>query len=169
MRKIGLLVALVLAAVSAQAATLKEETQELRLSGIVDPETAGGTLFRADVAFGYFVVDNLEVGGSVNFSDDDLATSFGLGPFVEYNFDEGSQLIPFVGASLEYGHGEVGDLSSDAAVFGGYGGARFFLTENVAIGARLELDWATDDIYAKDDTTTDLDIRLEFGVSCYVY
>jgi hypothetical protein len=169
MRKTGLLIALALAAASVQAATLKEDTQELRLSGLLDPDTAGGTLFRAGVSYGYFVADNFQVGGSLRFSDDDQSTGVGLGPFVEYNFDYGSQLIPFVGASLEYGHGEVGDVSSDAVVFGGNGGARFFLTENVAIGARLALDWATDEIYADDGDTTDVDIRLELGMSCYVY
>ena len=170
MRKLSLLAAAALAALSVQAGPLKQDTQELRLSGAFDPETSGGTLFRASAAYGYFVVDNLEIGGQLRFADDDLSTSFGLGPFVEYDFDNGSQVIPFVGASLEYGHGEVGDISSDALVLGGNGGVRFFLTENVAISGRFSLDLATDDIYAQDGgDATNVDLRLELGVSCYVF
>ena len=88
--------------------------------------------------------------------------------FAEYNFETGNEVVPFVGASLEYLNGEAADDNNDALALSGYGGAKFFLSENVAISARLVLSVATDDVYPNDDDVESTDSRFDFGMSYYL-
>ena len=169
MKRIGIFVVLAaMTAMTAGAASLKQDTQEFRLDGQFDPSSAGGTTFEAGVTYGYFVADNVEVGGRISYYNDDFAKLFSFGPFVEYNFETGNEFVPFVGASLDYLNGEVADDNNDALALSGYGGAKFFLSENVAIFARLVLSGATDDVYPNEDDVESTDLHFDFGMSYYL-
>lgn len=167
-RTFGCWVAVLATGLAVQATSLKQDTQEFRVEGQFDPSSNAGTVFEAGLSYGYFVADNIEVGGRISYYNDDYTKLFSFGPFVEYNFETGNELVPFVGASLEYVNGEVGDDNNDALALSGYGGAKFFLSENVAIFARLVLSGATDDVYANDAKVESTEIHFDFGMSYYL-
>jgi hypothetical protein len=154
---------------AAHALFIAEGTSELGLSGLVDFETASGTLVQGSVFYGYFVQDALQVGGMVEVWHDDDITAWTLGPRVEQNFDIGIELVPFLAASLRFAaiDGLPESDSKNALILGGEAGAKFFLNEYFAISAALKLDLATDDIYPSEKDYDQHDIRIEFGVRTF--
>lgn len=140
-------------------------TYELRLSGLIDPDTFAGGQVDLDVGLGYFVADNMEAGGRVSFSDNDAAQTIGLGGFGEINVPAPDLVVvPYVGAGL-------GVLSADpdsgksrtALVATGYAGVKYFITEDLALAAQADFDLATEEVFGKDNGKADsinLDITL---------
>ena len=116
------------------------------------------------------VADYLEVGGEVFWSDDDFITTSGLGAFAEYNFDLGTEVVPFVGASIDYANAEIDEFDSDenAIVLGVRGGVKCFIAENIAISGQAVIEQATEDIYAEQDGVSDNDFRLELGMRFFI-
>jgi hypothetical protein len=159
-------------AVTGFGAAMMQDTSELALDGTLDFDSANGTQILLDVFYGYFVMDYLEVGPTVSFVNQDDLTAWRLGVQGEYDFDLGTELVPFVGLSLKYAQldadtieGETVDVADSALVFGGTAGAKYFITEDVAISADLAFDWATDKIYPKDNFEyQSTDARLELGL-----
>lgn len=163
---------LVLAALASgpatQAMTLKENTQEFRIEGHFDPETADGANFETKLTYGLFILDNIEVGGRFGYEDSDNFSFYSAGPFAEMNFDIGNELVPFVGAEIDVAYGDSGKDEHTALAASVYGGAKYFLAENVALGARLVLSAATDKIYADSNGGNSTDVLFEFGMSYYL-
>ena len=157
-------------AASGFAATLLQDTQEVIVEANFDPDTASGSHYDLSLAYGYFIADYLEVGGRFVWSDDDFIQASSLGAFAEYNFDLGTEIVPFAGVSLDYAAVEIEDLNSDenAIVLGITGGAKFFIAENVAISAAAVIEQATEDIYAEEDDVSDSDIRLEVAMRFFI-
>jgi len=160
--------AVLVAGMAARGMTLKEGTQEFRLEGHFDPETSDGAEFRAKLTYGLFVRDNIEVGGRFSYEDSEHLSFYGAGPFAELNFDIGSEFVPFVGGELDIAYGDTGKDEHTALALSAYGGAKYFLTENVSIGARLVLSAATDKIYASSSGSESTDVLFEFGMSYYL-
>lgn len=162
-------VALVLASSWVRAAALQQGVQELGLSGLIDFDTPDDTLVDIEVSYGYFVADYLEVGGKAGITDDERSTFWGFGGFVEYNFETNTPLIPYVGASLGWAGGEVqidpeNDENNSALLFGLEGGAKYFLTETVALTGGLAFDVASDDVFPSDDGVEDINWDLRMGI-----
>jgi hypothetical protein len=62
----------------------------------------------------------------------------------------------------------VDDETKNALALSLYGGAKFFLSDAVAISAALVVEAATTEIYAKQDgELSKTDARIELGVRCY--
>lgn len=160
--------AAVAAGAAAQAMTLKEGTQEFRLEGNFNPETSDGAEFSAKLTYGQFVRDNIEVGGRFAYQDSEQVSFYSAGPFAELNFDIGNEFVPFVGGELDLAYGDTGDSEHTALALSVYGGAKYFLSENVSIGARLVLSVATDKIYPDSDGANGTDVMFEFGMSYYL-
>ena len=157
-----------LAAGIASGANINKDTKELRLSGTVDFDTAAGTYVAIDPGFGYFVADGIELGGEVSYADDDVASLYGFQVFAEYNVDLGAELVPFVGGSLGWRRFDAKDLDNkDAATIGATGGAKYFVSDDLAISGQAEVLWATDDIFADKGKTKDTDWRLTIGLRYY--
>lgn len=158
-------------AVAASAApNLDEGTQELMLDGLVNFDSAAGTEIVLNVGYGLFVADNVELAGIVGIADNDLYTLFLFGGLAELNIPiEDVPVVPFVNASIAYANADIeGGDSADAIVFGVAGGAKFFVTDDLAIAAQLNLAYATDDIYAEDDgDVSDTDITATLGLRYY--
>jgi opacity protein-like surface antigen len=155
---------------AAQAASLTQGTSELTVDGLLDPDGASGTELSLDVGYGYFVQDNIEVGGEVSFADNDDVMSYGLGGFAEYNLDQGTALVPFVGAGLGWVNTEIDalDVDDDAIVAGIYGGVKYFLAENIALTAQINLDWASEDIFLNDGDVEDTNIDVTLGMRFFL-
>lgn len=170
MKHISVWLTCLLAAGSLSAHSLPEGTQELRLQGTLDPATADGSEFELQVSYGYFFVDNVQAGGRLALRDSDSLTSLGLGGYAELNFDTGSELMPFLEGFAGIAHVDYDRGDSDlTGILEGRAGAKFFLSENVAIAGAGVFAWATDDIYADDNDFDDTDVFLELSLRCYFF
>lgn len=139
-------------ALAGAAATLPMETWELRLGGAVDfdnPQGKADGLLEAGA--GYFIQDNIEVGGLAEWRYDGTDMGGGLGAFGEFNLDLDSFVMPYAGLRLI---GRFGDYYQTVAG-GAYllvepaAGLKFFLSENVALYAELVADYASRDAFVK--------------------
>lgn len=158
-------------AVAAQGAMLQEGTQELSINGSLDFESADGTATELELGYGYFILDGLQVGVAASIADSDSARLYALGVGAEYNFDLGSQLVPFIGLSIGWGKGEIelGDstLKDDAVVGAAEAGVKYFIVENVALELSYLFEKASEDIFFNDEKAEDTDNSLQLGLRFY--
>jgi len=133
---------------------------------MIDFESAAGTAIDIDVGYGYFFIDNLEGLVNIVFYDDDDFTAYGAGIAGEYNFDFGTELVPYLGAGMGYRKSDPKYLNSeDAFVMGMSGGVKYFLAENVALDTSLDFEYATAKIYPKKNQKfTDTDLTVNVGL-----
>lgn len=169
MKKLLIIAAILAVAGSSYGQLLTAGTQEVKVNGMVDFETAWGTDVDLNIGYGYFVADNLEFGGGLTLQNNDEWTAWGLSGFGEYNFDLGMEFVPFIGASLGWGTYDFdkGD-SNNAFILAGVAGGKYFIVDNVAIVGQFVLEWASEKVFAKKDYKfTDSNAELQFGISCY--
>lgn len=169
-----LALALMVPAAMGSALITKGSTM-LALQGGLDFATAGGTELKLDARYAYFVADRIALGGKTTLFNNDAANYFGIGVIGEYCFrlPEGYQplfgtdLVPYLGVSLEYRHAKLFDQKESAIVLGGEGGLKFFLTDSAAITLALVGEVASEDIYADDLDATNLDLSIQLGMRFY--
>ena len=169
MKKWIIIAAILAVACSSYGQLLTAGTQEVRLDGMIDFESAWGTDIDFNLGYGYFVLDSIEIGGGITLMNNDEWTAWGLSAFGEYNFDLGMELVPFAGVGLGWGTYDFdkGD-SNSAFILAGYAGVKYFIVDNVAIVAKLQTEWASEKVYPKKDYKyTDTNAEVTFGVSCY--
>ena len=170
MRKILIIALIAAMAATSQGMFLEEGTSEISVSGLLDFETANGTLIDLNLFYGYFFMDYLEIGVAGSYLDNDAVQAWAIGPKAEYNFDIGYSVVPFVGGSLQFASTEFKDADKDdtAGIAGIEGGAKFFITEYAAISVALVGEMATEDLYpAKDGESESTDIRTELGMRIF--
>lgn len=152
---------------AAQTQPILEGAQELGLSGFIDFDTPNKTEIRLTGQYGIFVMDYLEVGPRISVFDNDVYTAWKLGGFAEYNFDTGTAWVPFVGTGLSIAGVDVatgaGGESNTGLALSLSGGAKFFLTEQVALSGALNFEVATDKLYPARREVKDTDWNLEVG------
>jgi opacity protein-like surface antigen len=93
----------------------------------------------------YFIIDKLSVGGRLVLGygkfGGSSTTTFGLVPLVEYNFDLGSRIYPYVGGGIGFSYtkfsGEGFDASQNAGTFIVGGGVKILFGQGI-IGFGLE-------------------------------
>ena len=157
------------------AALVTEGSNEIAVGGALDFASAAGVALDVRVKYAYFFWDRISLGTRASLSDNDVADHFGLGFLGEYNFALpegyeplfGTDLVPFVGAAVDYRHVKLFRESEDAIVFGVEGGTKFFLTDSAAISLSLVGELATEEIYADDLDATDKDLSLRLGMRFY--
>lgn len=166
MKKIAaILFSLIVTAASSHAAALALGTKELRLNGAADFDPSAVAL---RLGYGYFIADYIEVGGLVQFVDQKNYTSIGVGGFIEYNLETESAFIPYGGLQIGLTQADIGKSSDTALDLGLYLGAKYFVTESLAINGRFLLGVATDDVYLGDDSKGDnTDIVFDLGLNYY--
>lgn len=176
----GMMVAAVLTAWTAAAEniepTLHKGTHELTLQGFADLEKRDDYWYFADVGYGYFVIDGLELGINVVLEGSDDYDRISLGPFVEYNFLTKSRYVPFVGfgaqwinADLDIGSGDqLVSSSTDALLLDVEGGLKIFLSNNIAISTALAYEWATEDVFEAGNDADDGNALLKLGMRFYL-
>jgi opacity protein-like surface antigen len=151
-------------------ASLKQGTQEIVIEGLFDPDTQFDQQIDLGIKYGQFIQDNVEVGVLAAYSDNDLLEEMGFGGFAEYNFDQGTELVPFVGAELAWVNVDGDDIESeDAVTLGGYVGVKYFLAENVAVSLDGKYTQASEDIYSEDGgDLEDKDMTINLGMRFYI-
>lgn len=157
-------------------ALLTKSTSEMGVGGRLDFASGEGTSFRLDLNYAYFIIDRLSIGSRFAFADNEFDNFYSIGVLSEYNFALpasvkplfGTDLVPFLGAFVDYRRASFSGLSDEsAAVLGGEIGTKFFLTDTVSLALGLVGEWATEDIYVDDEELTDLNLFLELGMRFY--
>jgi hypothetical protein len=154
------------------APLLSRGTQELALSGLLDFENRGDTTLDLIGRYGYFLRDNLEVGGVAAFSGNfDDAFRYGLGGFAEYHFPQllTESVVPYLGADvlLSFVDTDFGDDNA-ALTFEPRAGLKWFIRDYFAVETHVFVAIATDDLYQNDrDDLDSYDVGLRLGIRVY--
>lgn len=169
MKKCIILVVVFALAAGSFGSLLPAELRELSVSGLLDFDTAAGTLVDLDIFFGYFIRDYLEVGIEASVRDDDVFSFWSAGLRTEYNFDLGTELVPYLGLSLSYGEvdSDLTNEGSTAVILGGQAGVKYFLTEYLALSAAAVLEAATDNVFANDHDFDSTNAKIDLGIRCF--
>lgn len=158
-----------------QAPMLQRGTQELGLSGALDFRNRGDTTLDLIGRYGYFLRDNLEVGGVGQFSGNfDNAFRYGLGGFGELHFpfvfgQRWASLVPYLGADvlLSFVDTDIGEDNA-ALVFEPRVGLKWFVREYFAVETHFFVALATDDLFQnKRDELDFYDIGMRLGLRVY--
>jgi opacity protein-like surface antigen len=174
MKKWVTLVAAFLMAVTGQAVILTEGTQEIEVSGFYDPEAADDYEYDLTLGYGRFLIDNFELGVRGTVSGSDHVTLYGIQGLAEYNFPVAERVSLFVQGTVGWLGGEVKDRvtgdkeSNDTAAASVAGGAKYFITDTVALSLDVEYTKATDDIFANDDDLEDDNVDFNLALRFYI-
>lgn len=89
-----------------------------------------------DLSYGYYFTPQHEAGvtlGYTNTDVDGLGSLDGttLGAFYQFNFDNGGNLVPFLGVDLAYIGGDIGDAYDYS--YGASAGVKFYPYEHVGV------------------------------------
>jgi hypothetical protein len=142
---------------------LDEGTKELRVAGSYDGDHPLDYQAVLDLGFGYFIMDNVEVGCLLGWQGNDVFDLYEVGAFAEYNFDLDSPIVPFVQVGALWVGAEVDDdiyndsnsIDEDAWA-GRFGaGVKYFIRDGVALALEGVYDIASEDVYADDDGDVD--------------
>ncbi len=171
MKRLVIFLAVLSLASSGFAGLLTQGTQELSLSGLIDFDSADGTLTSIEVGYGFFIIDSLEIGVEPAYENTDNATRWAVHLFGEYNFDMGTELVPFLGLSAGYAASKVSarvpgvqDVDEQAVIFSGLAGLKYFVTESIAVSGEFVYEWAAEDIYVAKDGMAHTDGRIQVGL-----
>jgi hypothetical protein len=177
MKKILLsaLLALAVAAPAFARGLITQGSNELSLSGAVDPCTSMGTTVDLGVRYGYFFWDYISLGPAFSFYNNDDVTSVGVGINGEYNFalsDDyrpviGTDFVPYVGLGLHLQYSDLPKESNTAGVLALEGGLKFFLSDTAAVTTSVLGRLATDDVYADGSDSDSYDILVHLGMRFY--
>ncbi|MGD9782874.1 MAG: hypothetical protein AB7V14_12110 [Kiritimatiellia bacterium] len=156
-------------------ALVSKGASEMAIDGMVDFATFQGVETELAVRYGYFFVDRLSVGPKAMLYNNDAVNHLGLGVVAEYNFQLppnykplfGTDLVPFLGGSVEYRRAKLFDETESAGVFGADAGVKFFLTDTTALALSLRGELATEDVYDDDLEATDKNLSLLLGMRLY--
>jgi len=157
------------------SALVSKGSRELALSGTLDFATEAGTAFDLKAKYAYFFWNRTSLGLRTQMADNDAVSGFGIGVTVEYNFTLpakyrpiiGTDLVPYVGATLDYRQAKLFDEEENAGVLGGEAGVKFFLTDSTAITLSFVGELASEEIYADDLEATDQDLAMQLGMRFY--
>ncbi len=169
MKKLAFM-ALLAAAATGYGATIPLDTLELRLAGNMDFSNERGNVdWQVESGLGYFVFDNIEFGGIVDWAYNGNDMGLGLGGFGEANLDLDSFIMPYFAMRLEYCFGQYYReiAEHNYILWEPAAGLKFFLSESVAIYTELYFDLASEKAYIQDEEEKNYDTGLRAGVRCY--
>ncbi|MFA7158585.1 MAG: hypothetical protein WC299_04720 [Kiritimatiellia bacterium] len=82
-------------------------TRELALNGQWNKAGGDGSTFLFEGAFGYFILDNTEIGIAAALARSDSFKALNAGVFGEYHLDTSFRLVPFLGIALKYQRADI--------------------------------------------------------------
>lgn len=155
---------------------LHQGTHEFTLQGFADFEERNDFWYFADVGYGYFVRDGLQLGLTFSVQGSDNNDRLTIGPFAEYNFLMGSQFVPYVGFGAQWVNADIKiggadglvNTSTDALLLDAEAGIKTFLRDNIALSTGLAYEWATDDVFGAEDDVSDGNGLFKFGMRFYL-
>ncbi len=155
-----------------QQDSLRKGRQTLEIDALVDFVTPLGTDFSMTLGYGRLMLNNLEVGGNLEYSDNDALTSWSLGGYGQYYFSTiNPSFAPFLGGGLSFANTDFDYRGNNddetAVVLSGNAGALFFITPQLAFDGHFNLRLATEDIYLDENDRSSTDSRLIFGLKYF--
>jgi hypothetical protein len=96
------------------------------------------TTYGLNVSYGRFISSNVQVGLMAQLAGVNSDKSYGLAPFVEYNFLTGTPWVPYVSANVGYWNPSGGSHSLEAGLDVG---AKYFFRPNIAIFGEVGGSW----------------------------
>lgn len=157
-------------------ARLEKGTQELGVQGSLDLDAADDYQLKLDLSYGYFMYDDVEVGAQLGVSASDSYKNLDLGGFVEYNFNNESRWVPFIGAAAAIGSSSFSDEGSDLGVdledATAFNvdlslGVKAFINDNVAVSGKFIQTFSTDDIHFDGEEAKDSASSILIGTRFY--
>lgn len=155
---------------------LQQGTQEVSIAGRLEFPDFDRLDYDLDGSYGYFFRDGWEVGARIGASDFGGTDRVDVGIFTEYNFNRDSQWVPYVGAAIGIGAVDFDDGDFDAstelnddegAIFDIAMGVKWFVRPHMAISTAINFQFATEDVYATDDSLEDNITTLQIGMRFY--
>lgn len=150
-------------------AMLGQGTKEFHVGGRIDSDDDVNIMLQGGV--GYFVIEAVEVGvnGDVSYtgSDDSDPTQLGVSVFGEYNYDGGTDMIPYAGGTVGFKYFEAYQQSDVPFEVSVYAGAKFYLMETLSLGTQLQVWVATDPIYQGDHELSKTDWAIVMRTQFY--
>ncbi len=165
------MIALLCGRVFAGDVSAQTEKGDWLVGGLLDLNTAkNSTTFNFSPNAGYFLANNLAIGGNLVFAYDKLGdlkvTTFGIGPFVRYYFTD-DKVRPFFAGDMAFEKRKIeqaaGSNTEDAFSWFLGGGAAFFINENVAVDGLL--GYAHSKVSDEDGSGG---LRLRVGFQVYI-
>lgn len=163
----------------AAEARLEEGTQELGIQGNLDLDAQDDFELNLDLTYGRFIRDNWQVGAKTGTSATGSILNFDLGLFTEYNFNNTSNWVPYVGAAASLASASF-DFDADlmdkadaefedvtALNIGLSAGMKYFVNDHVAIAGEINYNVATDDIKYDGDELSDSASKILIGTRFY--
>jgi opacity protein-like surface antigen len=137
------------------AGEIKKGTSSLGASSnavfesVDDEDGQDSRLFNVSAEFGYFFIDNFEIGSALTLGyvegDETESWSYSITPFIMYHFvfNEASNI--YIGAGAGFGRCEIDHLDSDKDVlnfteFFAEAGWEYFFTSNIALNLGLRAE-----------------------------
>ncbi len=165
MKKI-IVIAMMLSALTGFGTVIQQDTIEIGLNGSLDFENFNGKVATAgQLSLGYFVLDDIQVGGITGWGYDGDNFGWGLGPYGEINFDLDSAIVPYIAIRMTANFGDY--HRSDHLLIEGAGGVKFFLSESVALAGELFYDLASKQVFINNERDQNTDIGLRVGIRSY--
>jgi hypothetical protein len=145
-------------------------TQELGIQGNLTFDDPQGK-FATDLAatYGYFIADNLEIGGKGGYSRFSTpagsADQLTLGVFGELHFPVYGMTVPYLGLDLDWAYTDPpGSGTDSSAVASPKVGVKWFVRDYFAIDTNMFYRLATDDIFTRDGRQRDTDWGAQLGL-----
>ena len=160
----------------ANAVYITEGTRELRTSGSYQFASEDGPALDVKLGLGLFVFDGIYIGIIGGLGDSDRVRQYDVGLAVEYNYDSGTVLIPYLGLVAGWSESRLSftdpDGSSrretnDGFLVGAESGVKYFIAENIAISLAYLFEWADDDVFLDRDKAKDTNNSLQLGMRFY--
>ena len=155
---------------------LKQGTQELRVQGILDFDADDSYNVDAEVKYGYFVIDDWELGANLSMDLSKSNKSGNVGVFTEYNFTNSTDFVPYVGLATELVRATYDDrennlesksFNATAVNFKSSLGVKYFISDNVALTTEVNYNIATDHFKVSGGDAKDSFTKLLVGTSFY--
>ncbi len=158
-------------------ARLEQGTREIGVQGNLELDAKDDYQLNLDLTYGKFIRDNLEVGFVADIAASDNTKSLDLGIFTEYNFNNDSSLVPFVGlagsfASIDVEEDSLDEIDvklEDKEAFSVKFalGVKYFINDNVALAFEVNHSIATEDIRFDGEEFKDSASNILIGTRFY--
>ena len=145
-----------------------DEYHSIRLDAPLAPDgnSDGDAEFSFQVGFGLGLSEVDEIGILLGTNDADIGNRSYFAFWFEENFNAINSMIPFAGVNI--GWGSLSGAQGDDSIYGKLeGGVKYFVCPHCAFTGTLGYSLALENIYVKDDGTSDTNFEIGIGFRWY--
>ena len=124
---------------------------EFGLKGQLDLDKDDDTVAFVELTLGYFLIQGLELGLKTLQGTTPSGLRDANGIFVEWDFVNAGQFVPFFGAAVRHAAPPVGEDNQRDAILGtAYFGNNLIVAPNAALSFTAQIDYSTEDVYGQE-------------------